>query len=60
MKSTKEQSVTYLKSRIQGFLYLLESGRLDGALLSQDNGDDVIKLMDTGMVKFVERIHVAI
>ena len=49
MKSSKEQNAAYLQSRVQGFLYLLESGSLE--TLSQDHGDDIIKLMDTGEVK---------
>lgn len=49
VKSSKEQNAAYLQSRVQGFLYLLESGSLE--TLSQDHSDDIIKLMDTGEVK---------
>ena len=51
VNSVKEQNATYLKSRVEGFLYLLESGCLDDVSLLQDNADDIIKLMDTGEVK---------
>ena len=51
MKNSKEQSVIYLQSRVKGFLYLLESGSLETVSLSQDHGDDIIKLMDTGVFK---------
>lgn len=51
MKSNKEQNATFLLSRVNGFLYLLESGSLETVSLSQDHGDDIIKLMDAGEVK---------
>ena len=51
VKSSNEQNATYLQSRVKGFLYLLESGSLETVSLSQDHGDDIIKLMDTGEVK---------
>ena len=51
VKSSKEQNATYLQSRVKGFLYLLESGSLETLPLSQNHGDDIIKLMDTGEIK---------
>lgn len=51
VKTNKEQNAVYLRSRLNGFLYLLESGCLDSVSLMQDQGDDIIKLMDTGKVK---------
>ena len=43
--------MVYLQSRVKGFLYLLESGSLDNVSLSQNHGDDIVRLMDTGEVK---------
>ena len=51
VKTSKEQNAVYIRSRVKGFLYLYESGYLDDVFLVQDQGDDIIKLMDTGKVQ---------
>lgn len=48
LAKAKEEAAAHLQSRLAAFLFLLESGRLDGVSLCQENASDIVKVMDTG------------
>ncbi|XP_064382724.1 serrate RNA effector molecule homolog [Halichondria panicea] len=51
VKENKEKEAANLQRRVQAFSYLLESGLLDKASLTADNSDQIIKIMDSAVIK---------
>lgn len=45
---TNEEATAHLRSRLSAFTFLLESGRLDGFSLCQEQTKEIVKVMDTG------------
>ena len=48
LAQSKEEANTHLRSRVEAFTFLLDSGKLDEVSLSQAHSDDIIKVMDSG------------
>ena len=46
--SQDEAQKTNLQSRLKAFVFLLESGKLEGVPVSTDYMDDIVRTMDAG------------
>ncbi len=51
----KEENATHLSSRLGAFFFLMESGRLDAVSLSQEHIEEIVRVMDSGKWRLLNR-----